>query len=424
MRQFQRLAALGISLCLLLSMALAQSGEEDVSPVLRESELADSSLAVPFSLPGEEMEPEETPEPTPPPITVHSYSEGLAQAEQGDKWGFVRGDVNGDDMDGNIVIPIQYDSVLPFTLGMATVDLGGKFGVIRPDGKYLLQPEYDSLLPVGYGLYMAQRDRWWGVVSILPYTGSDGRSTNEIYPITYASVELGTSGGLEALILTSPGGGRTVTPLFQLPGMLSGLGMPGSQFPLARGRQVSFADVAAEEWYSLWVDVAYNIGIMAGTGGNLFEPGRVITVAEALQMAANMDSRYRGDTFHTTSHVSTPWNTDAVTYSLASSYIAPGAFDDYTRQISRRELAQVFAATSLAKSLPYRNSLKRVSESVGDVNAGETGADAIYGLYAKGILTGVDGTLSFRPDNPVSRAEAAALAVRLARPEQRVDLGL
>ena len=111
-------------------------------------------------------------------------------------------------------------------------------------------------------------------------------------------------------------------------------------------------------------------------------------------------------------------------YCLASSIIAPGAFDDYTRQISRRELAQVFAATSLAKSLPYRNSLKRVSESVGDVNAGETGADAIYGLYAKGILTGVDGTLSFRPDNPVSRAEAAALAVRLARPEQRVDLGL
>ncbi len=170
------------------------------------------------------------------------------------------------------------------------------------------------------------------------------------------------------------------------------------------------------------MDVAYSTGIMSGTGGNLFEPGRVITVAEALQMAANMDSRYRGDTFHTTTHVSTPWYTDAVNYCLASGIIASGAFDDYTRQITRRELAQVFAATSLAKSLPYRNSILRVATAVKDVTALDPAAAAVYDLYAKGILTGVDGTLSFRPDDAVSRAEAAALAARLARPEQRVDL--
>lgn len=417
MKRFQRLTALGLSLCVLLGGAYAQSGGEEPS------ETADDLLIAPFSLTGEEA-PQETEEPAPPPITVHSYTEGLGQVEQGGKWGFVRGVVNSDDVESSVVIPIQYDSVLPFTLGMATVELEGKFGVIRPDGEYLLQPEYDSLLPLGYGLYMAQRSRRWGVVSILPYTGSDGKATNEIYPITYASVELGTSGGLEALILTSPGGGRTVTPLFQLPGMLSGLGVQGSRFPLTRGRQVSFADVSEEEWYSLWVDVAYNTGIMAGTGGSLFEPGRVITVAEALQMAANMDSRYRGDTFHTTSHVSTPWYTDAVNYCRASGIITANTFDDYTRQITRRELAQVFAATSLAKSLPYRNSLSKVSSAVGDVGANDPAADAVYGLYAKGILTGVDGTLSFRPDAAVSRAEAAALAARLARPEQRVDLGL
>lgn len=409
MKRFQRLTALGLGLCLLLGGAWAQGGGEEAF------ETVDDLLLSPFSLDGEL--PEETEEPTPPPITIHGYDEGFAQAEQEGKWGFASGD-------GSIVIPIQYDSVLPFTLGMAAVDLGGKFGVIRPDGEYLLQPEYDSLMPVGYGLFMAQRERRWGVVSILPYTGPDGRETNQVYPITYASVELGTSGGLEALILTSPGGGRTVTPLFQLPGMLSSLGVPGSRFPLTRGRQASFADVPEEEWYSLWVDVAYNTGIMAGTGGNLFEPGRVITVAEALQMAANMDSRYRGDTFHTTAHVSTPWYTDAVNYCRASGIIAANAFDDYTRQITRRELAQVFAATSLAKSLPYRNSLSKVSAAVGDVSANDPAADAIYGLYAKGILTGVDGTLSFRPDAAVSRAEAAALAARLARPEQRVDLSL
>lgn len=405
----KRSAALLLSLGLLLTGAYAQTPGEDAPEA--------AAIPAPFSLsepeegPGEQPEPE----PTPEPITIHEYGEGFAQAEQGGKWGFAGGD-------GSVVIPIQYDSVVSFELGMARVNLNGKLGVIRPDGKYLIQPEYDTLIPVGYGLYMAQRSGSWGVVSILPYTASDGKATNEVYPITYASVELGTSGGLEALILTSPGGGRTVTPLFQLPGMLSGLGVPGGQFALNRGRQASFTDVAEDQWYSLWVDVAYSTGIMSGTGGNLFEPGRVITVAEALQMAANMDSRYRGDTFHTTAHISTPWYTDAVNYCLASGIIASGAFDDYTRQITRRELAQVFASTSLAKSLPYRNSVLRVAAAVKDVAALDPAAAAIYGLYAKGILTGVDGTLAFRPDDAVSRAEAAALAARLARPEQRIDL--
>ena len=347
--------------------------------------------------------------------TVHGYSEGLAQAEEEGKWGFAGSG-------GDIVIPIQYRSVVSFSLGMAAVNLEGKLGVIRPDGEYLIPPEYDTLMPAGYGLYLAQRGDEWGVVSILPYTGADGEETNEVYPIIYASVELGTSGGLDVLILTSKGGGRTVVPIFQIPGILGALGVEGSRFPLTRGLVPSFTDVDPRDWFALWVDIAYNTGIMSGTGSNAFEPGREVTVAEALQMAANMDSRYKGDTFHTTAHVSTPWYTDAVTYCLASGIIAAGQFDDYTRQITRRELAQVFGATELARSLPQRNSPVRVMAAVRDVSDADPAAGAIYGLYTRGILTGVDENLSFRPDAAVTRAEAAALAARLARPEQRVDL--
>lgn len=347
--------------------------------------------------------------------TVYGYSEGMAQVEENGKWGFAGSG-------GDIVIPAQYRSVVSFSLGVAAVNLEGRLGVIRPDGEYLIEPEYDTLMPAGYGLYMAQRGDDWGVVSILPYTNADGEETNEVYPITCASVELGTSGGVDALILTSKGGGRTVVPLFQIPGVLSDLGVEGSRFPLTRGRIPSFTDVAPRDWFALWVDIAYNTGIMSGTGGSTFEPGREVTVAEALQMAANMDSRHKGDTFHTTAHVSTPWYTDAVTYCLASGITAAGQFDDYTRQITRRELAQVFGATELARSLPQRNSPIRVMAAVRDVSAADPAAWAIYGLYTKGILTGVDESLSFRPDAAVTRAEAAALASRLARPEQRVDL--
>ncbi len=348
-------------------------------------------------------------------LTVHGYSEGLAQAEEGGRWGFAG-------PDGRLVVNTQYNSVVSFSLGMAAVNLNGRLGVIRPDGKYLIRPEYDSLLPVGYGLYIAQRGDAWGVVSIQSYTDAAGTRTNEVYPLTYAKVEVGKSGGLDVLTLTSSAGGRTVVPFFQLPGLLSDLGVEGSQFPLTRGKLPSFTDVKGADWFSLWVDIAYNTGIMAGTGENAFEPGRTMTVAEALQIAANMDSRYRGDDFHTTVHGSSPWYTAAVDYCLASGVTTPGQFDDYERQITRRELAKVFAATGLARSLPQRNSIVRVAAAVSDVAPLDEAAGAIYGLYAKGILTGVDGSLSFNPDAPVTRAEAAALAARLARPEQRVDL--
>jgi hypothetical protein len=193
---------------------------------------------------------------------------------------------------------------------------------------------------------------------------------------------------------------------------------------LTKGKLPSFTDVENKAWYALWVDIAYNTGIMTGVGGNAFEPDRSVTVAEALQMAANMDSRYRGDDFHTNSYSSGAWYAGAVDYCLASGIIAPGQFTDYTRPLTRRELAQIFAATSLAKSLSQRNDLTKIKSAVGDVSPSDPAANAIYSLYAKGILTGVDGALSFRPDGTVTRAEAAALAARLARPEQRQEFSL
>ena len=84
--------------------------------------------------------------------TVYGYSEGMAQVEEDGKWGFAGSG-------GEVVVPIQYRSVVSFSLGMAAVNLDGKLGVIRPDGEYLIEPEYDTLMPAGYGLYMAQRGR-------------------------------------------------------------------------------------------------------------------------------------------------------------------------------------------------------------------------------------------------------------------------
>ena len=47
---------------------------------------------------------------------------------------------------------------------------------------------------------------------------------------------------------------------------------------------------------------------------------------------------------------------------------------DYGRAVTRREAAELFAATSLAKAMPELNSLARVKASVPDIRSSDEGA--------------------------------------------------
>ena len=200
--------------------------------------------------------------------------------------------------------------------------------------------------------------------------------------------------------------------------------MPSAQFPLTRGKLPSFSDVSQKDWYALWVDVAYNVGLVSGVGNNRFNPNGTITVAEAIQLAATIESRYRDDSFHTSAQTGPNWYTGAVNYCIASGVIRSGQFSqsDYTRPITRLEMAQIFAATSPVKDMPTLNTAIRVRSSIPDVKSGSTGAESVYALYEKGILSGVDSSLTFNPTGTMTRAEAAALAARIARAEQRIAL--
>ena len=347
---------------------------------------------------------------------VWGYSEGLAQCELDGKWGYV-------DSSRQVVIPIQYDSIVSFSLGLAAVNLGGKLGVIRQDGSYLIPPEYDTLMPIDCGLYIAQKGAKWGVVSIVPFSDGAGGTTNVLYDLAYDKVEIVTQGGVQVLTLTL-GESSTKIPLFDLPRILVEKQVPSARFPLTRNRLPSFSDVSPRAWYSLWVDIAYNVGLIAGTGGNQFSPNQSLTVAQALKLAATLESRYKDDSFHLTASTGAAWYLPAVDYCLASGIITSGQFSqsDYNRPITRAEMAAVFAATSPAKAMPQLNDPDRVRASVPDVSAALPQAEAIYAMYVKGILSGVDSKLTYRPYGTVTRAEAAAIVARMARAEQRLTL--
>ena len=344
---------------------------------------------------------------------IYGYQEGLAQAEEGGLWGFA-------DPAGNVVIPTQYQSVLSFQLGTALVQTGDKLGLIRQDGSYLIQPDYDTLENLGYGLYMAQRGDTWGVVSIVPFE-EEGVLTQDFYPFVYSEIRTGVADGLEVLLLTREGVDSIVS-LSSLPAELQARGVPSSQFPLIKGRLPSFSDVSPRDWFAVWVDLAYNLKLMQGVGEDLFAPDQTLTVAEAVKMAAFLESQYTGDSFHQQPVTGSPWYRSSVAYCEASGILQPGQFEDFQRPITRLEMARLFAATSAARGIPELNDRTRVEVSVPDVEAGAAGAEAVFSLYAKGVLTGSDASLTFRPEDVLTRAEAAAVAVRIARAEQRIRL--
>ena len=182
--------------------------------------------------------------------------------------------------------------------------------------------------------------------------------------------------------------------------------------------------MSGRDWYDRWVNLAYSVGLMEGTGSGRFEPTRTLTVAEALRLAACLESRALRDDFHL-QRVSGPlWYSSSVAYCEASGVISPGEFTqaDFDRPVTRSEMARIVSATTPVRSMESCNSLTQVRAAIPDVSPSDYAAEAIYALYAKGILQGTDGSMTFRPADSLTRAEAAAIVSRIARPEQRVIL--
>ena len=184
----------------------------------------------------------------------------------------------------------------------------------------------------------------------------------------------------------------------------------------------AFTDVPRDHACAQALGWAAAQSLVLGVGEGRFAPDQTLTVAEALKLAAFLESRYTGDSFHQQPAAGSPWYRSSVAYCEASGILEPGQFDDYQRPITRLEMARLFAATSLGRSMPEINDLERVRQSVPDLDGTEPDAEAAYRLYAQGVLTGSDGALTFRPGAPLTRAEAAAVAARMARAEQRVRL--
>ena len=64
--------------------------------------------------------------------------------------------------------------------------------------------------------------------------------------------------------------------------------------PALAAEAVTFTDVAADAWYAPYVEACAEDGLMKGAGGGRFDPGGVMTLPEALTLAARIHHRTHG----------------------------------------------------------------------------------------------------------------------------------
>ena len=427
--------ALALMLALLAGMmpgALAQEGETEVNTgvgletegttVVPEPEEETESPDGESAEDGETAEGEETGEPAEeelpeeePVLTqVGTFSEGMIRVTDGTKWGYAS-------PIGAVLIPVQFDAAEDFELGVAQVTVDGKVGLLHWDGTYLFEPEYDVLSSVGYGLYLGRRGSSWDLLSIAQVP-MDGGFTHVLYSgLVSAQVIGGTNGHLA---LQEAGGRVTRVLLRNLPQWLQSKKVDGWRFPLQAKEPADFTDVFSHDWYARWVNLAYSIDMMEGTGNRRFEPKKELTVAETLRLAAYLESRAIQDDFHLQSVSGLLWYSSSVTYCETVGIISYGEYDkdDFNRPVTRAEMARIFSRTTAVRSMESINDPERVRSSVPDVTEGDYAAEAIYGLFAKGVFTGKDSTCSFHPTENLTRAEAATMIVRITRPEHRITL--
>lgn len=109
------------------------------------------------------------------------------------------------------------------------------------------------------------------------------------------------------------------------------------------------------------------------------------------------------------------WYEPYVAYCIANGIIQDEQFDDYNRNITRGEMAVVFA-----NILPEREYAGTRTGSPADVTDGMACAAAVKKLFAAGIVGGDAGTGNYRPDDSIRRSEACVIFTRIAAAEYRI----
>ena len=172
----------------------------------------------------------------------------------------------------------------------------------------------------------------------------------------------------------------------------------------------AFTDVPENAWFYTYVKTAYEYALANGTGSGKFSPDGSFTVAQALTAAVNIHKAYTGKTVSTAGAAN--WYDPYVNYCVANNIITAGQFDKYDREITRGEMAIVFA-----NILPEAEYKAIRTYTLTDMNDTLPSAAAVKKLAEAGIVGGSNG--KYKPNDPIKRSEACVIFTRIAVSDMR-----
>lgn len=175
-----------------------------------------------------------------------------------------------------------------------------------------------------------------------------------------------------------------------------------------------FSDVPSSAWYSKRVGMAYEYGLMTGSGTSTFNPEGNISIAETITIACQIYNTYYSNQFDFP--VTDPWYVTYIKYAFVND-IVKVIYSDYTAPITRAEFASILAGALPSEALAEINSIE--DGAIPDVSSDSSYYNAVYTLYRAGVISGSDTQGTFNPNSYITRAEAATILSNLVNTSLR-----
>lgn len=192
------------------------------------------------------------------------------------------------------------------------------------------------------------------------------------------------------------------------------------QFQQVKQYNNNFSDVGTSDWFYNSVAEAYKYDLVNGKSATKFDPKGNVTIAEVITMADKLHSYSTSGSLSPSIQMEAePWYTLFVRYAETMQIISTGEFSgEYDRPATREELAHIFAHAIPDNGYQQINVVTKLP----DIDSSNKYYNDVIKLYNSGIISGNDYRGTFTPKANITRAEAAAIASRLALPSTRIQL--
>ena len=192
-----------------------------------------------------------------------------------------------------------------------------------------------------------------------------------------------------------------------------------SNFEKIRTYNGQFTDVSASAWYYESVCNAYEYGLANGKSSSVFDPGGAITLAESMRFAAVLHKGYYTGSIEF--EQGSPWYSPYVDY-LRNNGVPVSAYRNLNANATRADFALIIASAVPDEALTPVNRI--YDGAIPDVFESYSYGQAVYKLYRAGVMSGSDSTGTFFPGRTITRAEVAAIIMRVVNADSRVFLSL